>query len=93
MDKSFKDVIFSDEKIFRFHPGSRVGVWRRRGESRFKPKYLVKTTAKSEGIMVWGAIKCTGERVLKLMPAKVKTAEYTQVLSDCLHFIRAPRYT
>ena len=90
-DYSFHRVVFSDEKMFRFRPGIRVGVWRKRGENRYSPKYTTKTTTKSEGVMVWCAMKYSGELIVRLCPKKVKAVDYQDILSDSLDFIKGSR--
>lgn len=91
LDKSFDRVVFSDEKMFRFRPGYKVGVWRRRGESKYKAKYTVKTTCKSEGLMVWAAINAKGEVLVHQCPKKVKAVDYQDILSKSLSFIKGSR--
>ena len=91
--KSFDRVVFSDEKMFRFKPGDKVGVWRRRGESRLRASYTVKTTTKSEGVMVWAAINSSGQVIVRQCPKKVKATDYQDILSESLSFIRGGRYS
>lgn len=86
----FNKVVFSDEKIWRIRPGGRVRVFRRRGD-RYNPKYVQKTTAKSEGVMVWCAINGKGDVLVKRCPDRVDALAYQQMLKESLHFIR-PRY-
>jgi hypothetical protein len=92
LGKNFDKVVFSDEKMFRFRPGLQVGVWRRRGESRLQAKYTVKTTQRSEGVMVWAAMNSSGQCIVKLCPKKVKSEQYQEILGDALGFIKGGRY-
>ena len=76
-DFDFNKVVFSDEKIFRIRPGAvSVRCWRRKGENRFKAKYTIPTTAKSEGIMVWAAMDSAGKVIVCRCPKKVNAAAY-----------------
>jgi hypothetical protein len=83
-------VVFSDEKIWRFRPGGSPGVWRRRG-NRFKYENTIKTTAKSQGLMIWAAINGAGDILLKKCPKKMKADGYQDILIDSLEFIKGAR--
>ena len=84
---NFKKTIFSDETIFRVRPGGHVRCWRPRGESKFTPKYLVRTVQKPEGLMVWAAMKSDGSICVRHCTNKVNAAEYQQILGSALSFI------
>ena len=92
LGKSFDNVVFSDEKMFRFRPGLSVGVWRPKGADRYHARYSVKTTLKGDGVMVWAAINSKGEYIVKRCPKKMKAEDYQDMLADCLPFIRGGRY-
>ena len=83
----WKQVVFSDEKTWRFRPNEKSGVWRRRGD-RYKAKYTVPTTQRSQGVMIWAAMRGDGKILVKLCPPKVKAKEYQAILKDSLDFIQ-----
>jgi hypothetical protein len=88
---NWNQVVFSDEKWWEIRPGSRVRVWRRKGQ-RCDPRYTVKTTAHPEKIMVWAAINGKGEVIVRLCADGVDAAEYQNVLGSALYFIKGSRY-
>jgi hypothetical protein len=87
----FKKTIFSDEKIFRVRPGGHVKCWRLKSESRMLPKYLIRSTQKPEGVMVWAAMKADGSICIRRCPSKVNASAYQGILSSALSFIK-PRF-
>ena len=74
LDKGFTNVVFSDEKMFRFRPGMSVGVWRPKGADRYSAKYTIKTTQKGDGVMAWAAINSKGEVIVRRCPKKMKAS-------------------
>ena len=86
-DYSFHRVVFSEKKMFRFRPGIRVGVWRKRVQNRYSPKYTTNTTTKSEGVIVWCAMKYSGELIVRVCPKKVKAVDYQDILSHPIGFL------
>lgn len=87
---NFKKTIFSDEKIFRVRPGGVVRQWRLHGESRFLPKYVLNSTQKPEGLMVWAAMKSDGQICIRRCPPKVNASRYQDILQSAIGFIRPP---
>lgn len=80
-------VVFSDEKIWRVTPHSKIRCWRKKGE-KYIAKNVLPSTAISQSVMVWCGINGRGELILKRCPKKVKAVEYQNVLQSALHFIR-----
>ena len=83
-----RGLFFSDEKIFRVHPGARVCCWLAPNESRFKAKYLTSSVQKPEGVMVWAAMKSDGAICLRRCPPKMNAAAYQGVLASAKKFIK-----
>ena len=80
-------VIFSDEKIFRVRPGGHVKCWRMAGENKFLPKYIMHSVQKSEGLMVWAAMKGSGAISLRRCPHRLNAAGYQAILASARPFI------
>ena len=76
----WEKVIFSDECKLELHPNRRLLVRRRVGE-RLKAKYLRTSVKFPSSIMVWGAIRGDGNRVLVRCERNVDSQEYQRVLS------------
>ena len=77
-------VIFSDESSIQLRPTRRVYVRRPRNDY-FKMKYTIKTVKYgSKSIMVWGAIKENGERILIRFLKNADSVEYQRVLNEGL---------
>lgn len=64
----WKNVVFSDEKLFRVRPGGQVRHWRQVSDSKYLPKYVVPTVSKPESLMVWAAMNGHGQIVLRRCP-------------------------
>lgn len=89
--QKWRNIIFSDEKIFRVCPGGLVRCWMQKTSKKFIAKYVVPVTQKPEGVMVWAAMNGAGKIWLELCPAKVKAVDYQQILTKAIRFIR-PRH-
>jgi len=82
--EDWKKFIYSDE--CRFQTYSNVSrVVRRPRNSRFCHKYVVKTSKYAgASIMVWGAIKGDGTRILVRCPKRLNARAYQEVLESGL---------
>ena len=83
-------VIFSDQCKLDLHPNRREYV-RRPKRSRVQPRCISQTRKFSQSIMVWGAIRGDGRRVLILCDGNVDSNEYQRILSEGLPTIYGPR--
>lgn len=80
----WNEVIFSDECRIGLINQSKKVV-RRPINSRYNQRYTMKSLKFQGGsIMVWGAIKSTGERIIKLCPPQLDSAGYQNILNDSL---------
>lgn len=80
----WNDVIFTDESRIELFSRRREYVRRPQG-SRYNPKYTTKTVKfGGKSLMVWGAIKEDGTRVLIRCPDRVNSFAYKDVLSKGL---------
>lgn len=84
-------IIFSDECKINLHSCSRKYVRRKVGE-RFKEKNLQPSRKFSPSVMVWGAIRCDGKRVLILCPDNVDSIAYQSILDEGLPQIYSTRH-
>jgi len=77
----WKEIIFLDEVKIEMHSTHRRNVRRRYGDS-LKFRYVLKTI-KYGGfiILLWGAIKGDGSRILVRCPNRLNSEEYQRVLS------------
>ena len=87
----WRDVIFSDEKVFRVRPGGIVRCWRQVSDKKIIAKYVVPQVQKPEGVMVFAAMNGRGDVVIRRCPPKVKSDDYTEVLRQVKKFIN-PRF-
>lgn len=87
----WRDIVFSDEKIFRLRPGGLVRYWKQVSDKKFLAKYVVPQVQKAEGVMVWAGMNGKGEIIVKRCPPKVKSADYVTILESVKSFIR-PRF-
>ena len=76
----WEKVIFSDECKLELHPNRRSYVRRRVGD-RIKAKYMRTSVKFPSYIMVWGAIRGDGHRVLVRCDRNVNSPEYQRILS------------
>ena len=80
-------VIFSDETLIQLKPTRRVYVRRTISQCYRKP-YTIKTVKYgSKSIMIWGAIKSDGNRMLILLMKNADSIEYQRVLKEGLFLI------
>lgn len=85
---SFSNVIFSDEKIFRVRPGGVVRCWRKISHSKYDARYVMPTTQKPAGLMVWAAMKSNGRVIVKRCPHRMNAPAYQSVLQKAIRFIK-----
>lgn len=84
-------VIFTDECPLYLRHRYRPYVRRNIGQ-RLKQKYMFGTHKHSQCLMVWGAIRFDGRRLLLRCDAKVNSIEYIRILSEGLPQIYHSRY-
>ena len=88
---NWKSIIFSDECRLELNPNKRVYVRRHPGV-RIQPKCINYTTKFSHNIMVWGAIRGDGRRILIRCEGNVDSQEYQRILSVALPSIYTSRH-
>ena len=84
-------IIFSDESRIELIPKARQFVRRPKNEQH-REKYTIKTTKFSPSIMVWGAIRHDGKRVIVKCNESVDAYEYQRILDEGLPRIYTTRY-
>lgn len=88
--KQWNQIIFSDECSIQLKPTRRAFVRRMNGD-RFKKPYTIKTVKHgSKSLMIWGAIKQDGERILKRFTKYADSLEYQRILKAGLFEIYKP---
>ena len=90
-DTDWRKIIFSDESRLEVLSKSRKYVLRPKGNSQRK-NYCIKTSKFSPSIMVWGAIRGDGKRVLIKCEGNVDSHEYQRILTDALPSVNNTRY-
>ena len=85
----WNNVIFSDECKLELKPNRRFYIRRSIGK-RLKAKYIRPTFKFSTSIMVWGAIRGDGIRVLVKSEKNVDSHEYQRILDVSLPHIYTP---
>ena len=88
---NWKNIVFSDEKIFRVRPGGQIRCWKQISDKKFIAKYVIPQVQKAEGVIVWAAMNGHGQIVLKRCPPKVNSLAYQAILGQVTGFIR-PRH-
>ena len=63
--EAWKNIIFSDEKIFRVRPGGLVRHWKATTVGKYSPQYVLPQVQRAEGLMVWAAMNGRGDIVLR----------------------------
>lgn len=89
--QKWRDIIFTDEKIFRVRPGGLVRCWKQVSDKKFAAKYVIPQVQRPEGVMVWAGMNGLGQIKLMRCPPKVKSADYQTILGQVKSFI-SPRY-
>jgi transposase len=84
-------VLFSDESRFELKPKTKKIVRRPRGK-RLSANYTTGTSKFSPSIMVWGAIRSDGAKVLELCQGNVNSIEYQRILDTALPSIYTRRH-
>lgn len=86
----WKNIIFSDECRIMKYSAIRRYVRRPIG-SRFKSRYILKYVRQTKlNIMVWGAIKGDGSRIIVRCPNRLNSSEYQNVLDQGLYQVYSP---
>ena len=88
----WKRVIFSDESKMELWPRRREYVRRQKKSSKFDEQYVTKTKKISPSLMVWGAIRADGCRVLLCCKRSVDQYHYQELLDEGLQQIYNSRY-
>ena len=89
--QKWKQVIYTDECKLDLHPNKREYVRRPVG-SRFSRKYVTPTTKFSKSLMVWGAIRGDGKRLLIRCERNVDSIEYQRILRLALPEMYSSRH-
>lgn len=88
---NWKKVIFSDECKLELHSKSRKYV-RRPKSSQMNPRYITGTQKFSPSIMVFGAIRGDGKRILVKAESSVDSKEYQRILEIALPRVYNTRF-
>ena len=82
--KSWENFIFSDEARIELYSRRRLYIRRPIGQ-RFRPRYTLKTVKfGGPSILVWGAIKGDGTKILCKCPSTLNSKKYQDVLDSSL---------
>lgn len=73
-------IIFSDESKIELEPSTRQYVRRKVTDNKFAEKYVNTTKKFRKSIMIWGAIRYDGKRVLVRCNGNVDQYEYQRIL-------------
>lgn len=87
----WQKVIWSDEKLWRVIPHSKVKCWMPKNVKVIESKYTTPTTGNKEGVMVWAAMNFRGEIQIHRCTSHMDAAEYQAILEAHKRFIN-PRY-
>ena len=88
---NWSKVIFSDECPLYLNGVVRQNV-RRPSRTRKEDRYLTGTVKFPKVLMIWGAVRYDGKRVLGRCNGNVDSAEYQRVLNESLPQIYTTRY-
>ncbi len=86
----WKSVVFSDECKLELRPNKRIYVRRQKG-ARMQPNCISPTSKYSRSIMVWGAVRGDGYRLLIRCENNVDSCEYQRILSVAFPVICSSR--
>jgi hypothetical protein len=89
--QDWKKIVFTDECKLELHPRARQYVRRPVG-SALKEKYLSHSKKYSPSVMVWGAVRGDGKRILLKCDENVDAHEYQRILAVALPQIYNTRY-
>jgi transposase len=87
----WKSVVFTDECLLNLNPNKREYVRRPKG-ARIHPNYTTATTKFSPRLMVWGAIRGDGKRILVRCERNVDSFEYQRIFGLALPSLCTSRY-
>jgi transposase len=90
-ENNWSKIIFSDECRLELNPRSRQYV-RRPKYKKLSSQYVNKTKKFSPSIMVWGAIRSDGRRMLIKCESNVDSVEYQRILSLARSHIYTRRF-
>ena len=89
--EKWKQVVYTDECKLDLRPNKREYV-RRPVSARISPKYTTATTKFSKRLMIWGAIRGDGKRLLIRCERNVDSIEYRRILGLALPVMYSPRH-
>ena len=89
--QKWKQIIYTDECKLDLYPNKREYVRRPVG-SRISTKYITPTTKFSKSLMLWGAIRGDGKRLLMRCEKNVDSLEYQRILGLALPVMYSSRY-
>lgn len=81
--RDWKNYIFSDESMFVVGGQQKTRIWRTKGE-KYNETHCVKKSQKIVSLMVWGAISCSGDRVLVPVEGMINSEKYISIVSENL---------
>ena len=84
----WKNVIFSDEKMFRLRLHKQIRCWKPVSANRFDAKFTIPSVGRVDGVMVWAAINGAGKICLIRCPPTINSMGYQQILQDAMPFIK-----
>lgn len=87
----WKRVVYSDECRIDLYPKCRKYV-RRKANERFQSHVINPTRKFSPSVMVWGAIRADGERLIHLCNQNVDQYQYQEILRQNIKKIVSGRY-
>lgn len=90
--ENWNKIIFSDESRIELFPRCRNIVRRPKGSNRYDKKYVVPSKKFSPSLMVWGAIRSDGKRVLLRCTRNVDQHYYQELLSKGLSDVYNTRF-
>lgn len=76
----WKEVIFSDEKLFTINGNDSYFTWRLKGTKFFKKNNYLK----SPGLMIWAAIFPNGTLSFRIISGSIKSKNYIDILKNSL---------
>lgn len=84
-DDEWSKVLFSDESCFELHYQSK-GTVRRPVNTRFDPRYTLKTVKHPQKLMIWGCFSSAGRGALYFLPQgkMMNSAVYLDLLKEKL---------
>ena len=81
-------MFHTPENFFTYVGGPTRCSFCQKTVSKFVGKYINHSVQKTQGVMVWAAMKGDGSITFRRCPIKVKSKEYQDILGSALNFIR-----